>query len=255
MKEMVFGMTPAAMLFVLMTFVTAPAQEPFYKGKTLRIVVATSAGGGYDTYTRSIARHLSKHIPGNPNILVENMAGAGHRIGANHVYKVAKPDGLTLGHFQGSLFLAQALGEKGIDFDTLKYEFIGAPVRDTRACAVTKASGIDNMEKWFASKTPIKLGGIGLGATEEIPRMLKVALGLPIQIISGYKGTAEIRLAAESGEVAGGCWTWDSIKATWSGAIKPAMRWSFCRSSRNRIPNYLVFLWQSTMQSPRRRAS
>lgn len=220
MKEIVFGMTPAAVLFVLMTFVTAPAQEPFYKGKTLRIVVATSAGGGYDTYTRSIARHWSKHIPGNPNILVENMAGAGHRIGANHVYKVAKPDGLTLGHFQGSLFLAQALGEKGIEFDTLKYEFIGAPVRDTRACAVTKASGIDNMEKWFASKTPIKLGGIGLGATEEIPRMLKVALGLPIQIISGYKGTAEIRLAAESGEVAGGCWTWDSIKATWSGAIK-----------------------------------
>jgi tripartite-type tricarboxylate transporter receptor subunit TctC len=219
MNRIVLPVISAATVIVLLSIVTAPAQELFYKGKTLRIVVATSAGGGYDTYTRSIARHLSKHIPGNPNILVENMAGAGHRIGANHV-KMAKPDGLTLGHFQGSLFLAQALGEKGIEFDTLKYEFIGAPVRDTRACAVTKASGITDVEKWFASKTPVKLGGIGLGATEEIPRMLKVALGLPIQIISGYKGTAEIRLAAESGEVAGGCWTWDSIKATWSGAIK-----------------------------------
>lgn len=210
----------AVILFVLAAFRSAPAQEPFYQGKTVRIVVGTSAGGGYDTYTRAIARHLGKHIPGKPNVIVENMAGAGHRIGANHVYKVAKPDGLTLGHFQGSLFLAQALGDKNIEFDALKFQFIGAPVKDTRACALTKASGITSVENWMASKTPVKLGGIGLGATEEVPRMLRAALGLPIQIISGYKGTSEIRLAAESGEVAGGCWTWDSIRATWSAAIK-----------------------------------
>jgi tripartite-type tricarboxylate transporter receptor subunit TctC len=199
----------------------AAAQESFYKGKVLRIVVATSAGGGFDAYTRTIARHLGRHIPGNPNILVENMPGAGHRIGANHVYKIARPDGLTLGHFQGGLFLGQVLGEQGLEFDALKFEFIGAPVKDNRACAVTKASGITSMEKWFAAKTPVKLGGIGGGATEEIPRILRVALGLPIQVVSGYKGTAEIRLAADSGEVAGGCWTWDSIRATWGGAIRP----------------------------------
>jgi hypothetical protein len=76
------------------------------------------------------------------------------------------------------------------------------------------------MERWFAAKTPVKLGGIGGGATEEIPRILRVALGLPIQVVSGYKGTAEVRLAADSGEIAGGCWTWDSIRATWSGAIR-----------------------------------
>jgi len=206
--------------FVSITLQAAFAQEPFFKGKSVRIVVGTSAGGGYDTFTRAIARHLGNHIPGNPNIVVENMPGAGHRIGANHVYRVAKPDGLTLGHFQGSLFLAQALGDKNIEFDSLKFEFIGAPVRDTRACALTKASGINSLDTWFAAKTPVKLGGIGLGATEEVPRMLRAALGLPIQVVSGYKGTAEIRLAAESGEIAGGCWTWDSIKATWSSAIK-----------------------------------
>jgi tripartite-type tricarboxylate transporter receptor subunit TctC len=211
---------PSITLFVLLGFHSAQAQESFYKGKTLRIVVGTSAGGGYDTFTRTIARHFGKHIPGNPTVIVENMPGAGHRIGANHVYRVAKPDGLTLGHFQGSLFLAQALGDKNIEFDSLKFEFIGAPVRDTRACAVTKASGITSMESWYASKTPLKLGGIGLGATEETPRMLRAALGLPIQVVSGYKGTAEIRMAAESGEIAGGCWTWDSIKATWSAAIR-----------------------------------
>ena len=220
MKKSFIPMAAIAAVFVFTTVITARAQESFYKGKAVRIIVATSAGGGFDTYTRTIARHLGKHIPGNPTIIVENMPGAGHRIGANHVYRVAKPDGLTMGHFQGGLFLLQVLGEKGIEFDALKYEFIGAPVKDNRACAFTKASGITSMEKWIASKTPVKLGGIGGGATDEIPRMLKVTLGLPIQLVSGYKGTSEIRLAAESGEIAGGCWTWDSIRATWTKAIQ-----------------------------------
>jgi tripartite-type tricarboxylate transporter receptor subunit TctC len=219
MKRYLCSLTLAA-LFNFAVSSPAPAQEPFYRGKTIRVVVATSAGGGFDAYTRAIARHWGKHIPGNPNIVVENMPGAGHRIGANHVYKVTKPDGLTLGHFQGGLFLLQALGEKGIEFDALKYEFIGAPVKDNRACALTKASGVTSMEQWIAAKTPVKLGGIGGGATDEIPKMLKAALGLPIQLVSGYKGTSEIRLAAESGEIAGGCWTWDSIRATWTKAIQ-----------------------------------
>jgi len=83
----------------------ASSQEVFYKGKTIRIVVGFSAGGGYDAYARLIARHLSKYVPGNPTVAVENMAGAGSMISANHIYKVAKPDGLTIGHFIGGLFL------------------------------------------------------------------------------------------------------------------------------------------------------
>ena len=212
----------SAVVFVLVFSVKIRlhGQEPFYKGKSIRIIVATSAGGGFDTYTRIIARHLSQHLPGNPSVIVENMPGAGYLIGANHIYKVAKPDGLTMGHFQGGLFLEQLLGRPGTEFDALKYEFIGAPVQDNRACAFTKASGITSMEKWMAAKTPVKLGGIGGGAPDDIARMLKAALGLPIQLMSGYKGTTEIRLAAESGELAGGCWTWDSIRATWSKAVE-----------------------------------
>jgi tripartite-type tricarboxylate transporter receptor subunit TctC len=220
MKKYSFLTAAIAIVLVFATFLPAPAQEPFYKGKTVRLIVGTSAGGGFDTYTRAIARHLGKHIPGNPGLVVENMPGAGHRIGANYLYKIAKPDGLTMGHFQGGLFLLQVLGEKGIEFDALKYEFIGAPVKDNRACAFTKASGITSMEKWMASKTPVKLGGIGGGAPDEIARMLKATLGLPIQLVAGYKGTSEIRLAAESGEIAGGCWTWDSIRATWTKAVQ-----------------------------------
>lgn len=207
-----------SLLFLLAS--TAPAQEPFYKGKTIRVVVATSPGGGFDTYTRTIMRQMGKFIPGNPSIVVDNMPGAGHLIGANHAYKVAKPDGLTIGHFHGGWFLYQLLGRQGIEFDSTKFRFIGAPVTDNRACAFTKASGITSVERWLAAKTPVKVGGVGGGATEDIPRMLAATTPLPIQLVSGYKGTSEIRLAAESGELDGGCWTWDSIRATWTKAIQ-----------------------------------
>lgn len=196
------------------------AQEPFYKGKTIRVVVATSAGGGFDAYTRMMTRHMGKFVPGNPAFVVENMPGAGHLIGANHMYKVAKPDGLTLGHFQGGLFLYQVFGRPGIEFDAKQFEFIGSPIKESRACAFTKASGIISVEKWLASKTPVKLGGIGGAAPDDIARMLAATTALPVQLVAGYKGTSEIRMAAESGELAGGCWTWDSIRATWTKAIQ-----------------------------------
>jgi tripartite-type tricarboxylate transporter receptor subunit TctC len=196
------------------------AQESFYKGKTIRIIVGTSAGGGFDTYTRTLARHFGKHVPGQPAIVVENMPGAGHLIAANHMYKVAKPDGLTIGHFHGGWFLYQLFKRPGIEFEATKFEFIGSPIKESRACAFTKASGIINVERWLASKTPVKIGGIGGGAPDDMARMLAATTALPIQLVTGYKGTAEIRLAAESGELAGGCWTWDSIRATWTKAIQ-----------------------------------
>ena len=199
----------------------AAAAEDFYKGKTVRIVVGFSAGGGFDTYARAIARHMGKHIPGEPAIIVENMTGAGSLIAANHVYKAAKPDGLTIGHFIGGLFLGQVLGQKGIEFDARKFEFIGAPITDHVVCALTKASGITSVDQWMASKTPVKMGGIAPGTStpDNATRILKSALGLPIQIVSGYKGTADVRLAAESGEIAGGCWGWDSVSVTWQKAL------------------------------------
>ncbi|HUR70385.1 MAG TPA: tripartite tricarboxylate transporter substrate-binding protein [Candidatus Limnocylindrales bacterium] len=200
--------------------VMVEAQENFYAGKTIRIIVGTSAGGGFDTYTRTIARHFGKHIRGQPSIQVENMAGAGHLIAANHMYKVAKPDGLTIGHFHGGWFLYQLFKRPGIEFDAVKFEFLGSPIKESRACAFTKASGITSVERWLAAKSPVKVGGIGGGAPDDIANMLAATTALPIQLVAGYKGTSEIRLAAESGELAGGCWTWDSIRSTWSKAIQ-----------------------------------
>lgn len=206
----------------LITVNSVFAQEPFYKGKTIRIVVGFSAGGGFDTYARALARHLGKHIAGNPGVTVENMAGAGSLIAANHVYNVAKPDGLTMGHFIGGLFLGQVLGQKGVEFDARKFEYVGAPTTDHVICAMTKASGITSIERWMASKTPVKMGGLAPGAStpDNATRIFKAALGLPIQLVSGYKGTADIRLAAENGEIAGGCWGWDSVKVTWRKGLE-----------------------------------
>jgi tripartite-type tricarboxylate transporter receptor subunit TctC len=206
---------------VIATAMSAGGQEPFYKNKTVRIVVGFSAGGGFDVYSRAISRHMNKHLPGNPTVIVENMTGAGSLVAANHIFKVAKPDGLTIGNINGGIFVQQLLGWPGIEFDALKYEHVGVPVRDKSVCVMTKASGFTTIEKWTSSKTPLKLGATGPGsATHNVPLILKEALNLPIQLVSGYKGIADVRLAAEGGELAGVCgWTWDSLKATWPAAL------------------------------------
>src|ERR1700674_3010191 len=133
------------LLAVLVSASAADAQSKFFEGKTVRIVVGFSAGGGYDTYSRAIARYFGRHIPGKPTVIVENMPGAGSLISANYLYKIAKPDGLTIGHFIGGLFLSQVIGQKGVEFDARKFEFIGAPTYEHPVCALTKASGITSL--------------------------------------------------------------------------------------------------------------
>jgi tripartite-type tricarboxylate transporter receptor subunit TctC len=161
---------------------------------------------------------MGKYIPGNPAIAVENLEGAGGLIAANHVFKVAKPDGLTIGHIIGGLFLHQLLGKPGIEFEAVKFEYIGVPTQDNFMIGVSKATGIVSLEKWMASKTPVKFGGAG-GGTDDIPKLLAHTLGLPIQLVSGYKGTGPIRLAFNSGEVQGISNAWESFKATWRNEL------------------------------------
>jgi tripartite-type tricarboxylate transporter receptor subunit TctC len=197
------------------------AAAPYYEGKSIRIIVGFSAGGGFDTYSRVIGRHLGKHIPGNPTVLVENMPGAASLIAANHVYKVAKPDGLTILNFHGNQVLNQLIGKPGIEFDARKFEYLGVPTQDTGACAFTKASGITSFDALKNAKTAVKVGGVAPGdTTYNSSAILRAALNLPIQLVAGYKGTAEVRLAAEAGEVAGGCWQWESMKAIWRKGLE-----------------------------------
>ncbi len=194
----------------------AQAAAPYYEGKSIKLIVGFSAGGGFDTYSRVIARHLGRHIPGNPTIVVENMTGAASLVAANHVYNVAKPDGLTILNFHGNQVINQVIGKPGIEFDARKFEYIGIPTQDNVACAFAKSSGVTNMDALRNAKIPVKVGGVAPGdTTYNTAKLLQAALNLPIQLVAGYKGTAEVRLAAEAGEVAGGCWQWESIKSIW----------------------------------------
>jgi len=175
-----FAALLAAALALASLWGGAQAQS-YYEGKVVRIVVGLAPGGGFDTYARVIGRHIGKHIPGNPTVIVDNMTGAGGIVMMNHLYKVAKPDGLTIGHFNGAVILGQVLGQKGIEFDARKYEYLGAAVKEDVVCSLTKASGITSIEKWRASKTPVKLGGVAPGQTpDNSARILKAALGLPV---------------------------------------------------------------------------
>ncbi|PYN87910.1 MAG: hypothetical protein DMD89_36445, partial [Candidatus Rokuibacteriota bacterium] len=124
-------------------------------------------------------------------------------------------------NFHGNQVVGQLLGREGIEFDARRFKYVGVPMRDSAACALTKASGVTTLEQWKSAKTPVKIGAVGPGDTShDVGRVLMATVGLPIQLVRGYKGTAEIRLAAESGEVAGGCWQWESIKSTWRKALE-----------------------------------
>jgi tripartite-type tricarboxylate transporter receptor subunit TctC len=202
-------------------FLTIPVfADDFYKGKIIRVIVGGSAGGGFDIYTRAMARHMGKHIPGNPSLVVENMTGAGTFIAAKYVHSSAKPDGLSIGMFNGGLILGRVLGMKGIDIEMRELEFLGVPVQDNPVCALRRESGVTKIDQWFASKTPVKLGGLSPGnSTSDVPRILAASLNLPIQLVEGYKGTNEVRLAVDSGELHGGCWAWETLKVAWARAI------------------------------------
>jgi tripartite-type tricarboxylate transporter receptor subunit TctC len=211
----------AIAFFVLaLTPWTTFAAAPYYEGKTIRLIVGFSAGGGFDTYSRLIARHWGKHIPGNPSVIVENMAGGGSLIAAKQLYRRVKPDGLTVGNLTSQLVMAQILSREGMDIDMRKFEYLGAPIQDNVVCGITKGCGVTSLEQWMASKKTIKFGADAPGSfPADSAKILKAALDLPVQIIEGYPGTREILLAAEAGEVCGGCWQWESMKVIWAKGL------------------------------------
>lgn len=215
-----FGIKVLCAIAVVATASDLRAEE-FYKGKTITFVVGTAAGGGFDTYTRIIARHIVKKIPGNPNAIVNNMTGAGTLIAANYLYRSAKPDGLTIGLFSGSMIVKHILGEKGVEFDGKKFGWLGTPAPERHTCVLTEKSGVKTLDDWARSKEPMRMGSLGPGnATSAVPQAIRTTLGLPIKVIEGYKGTSDIRLAAESGELEGACWGWDSIRVTWAKGLQ-----------------------------------
>jgi len=211
-------------IFISVSLVSALAAsvEDFYKGKTIQFVVGGSAGGGYDTYTRLIARHFAQYVPGKPNIVVQNMPGAAMLIAANYIYNSAPRDGTVIGHWSGPLILQQLMGNRAVQFEGNKFGWLGMPTSDSLVCILTDRSGIKTAEEWRKAKTRVKLGAIGPGTSgTDDTKLLAAATGFPIQLIEGYKGTADIRIAAETGEVDGTCaFGWQSAKVTWANALR-----------------------------------
>ena len=198
----------------LLTGSPAFAQD-FYKDKTLRFIVGQAAGGGYDTYTRTIARHIGKHIPGNPAAVVENMTGAGSLVAANYLYNTAKPDGLTIANWNSAFVLNQALGDRNTKFDARKFGWIGAPSKGVPVFVIMGFAGVKSFDEMLKSGKVIKVGGTAPGSHSiDLPLMLNKMLGTKFNVVSGYQGTAQVRLAMQRREVEGDFTNWESVVAT-----------------------------------------
>jgi tripartite-type tricarboxylate transporter receptor subunit TctC len=191
------------------------APDEFYKGKTVRLIVGLAAGGGYDVVTRAVARHIDKHIPGKPNVIVENMTGAGSLVAANFLYRKAKPDGLTGGVFSSGLITQQAMESEGIQFDAREFAWVGSMSTGTPVCAIMAFTGLKSLSDVLAAKKELKMGSTGAGTTtDDLARLMIGLMDARFKVISGYKGTSEIRLAMQRREIDGACWTWESMRTT-----------------------------------------
>ena len=192
-----------------------------YKDKTLTIIVGYSPGGSFDLYARVLARYIGRYLPGNPTRIVEDMTGAGGMIAANHLYNRVKPDGLTIGAWASPLVLQHIMGNEAAQFDGRRFGYLGIPSEYDTVCTFNQKSGITKMDDWVNAKRPQKISTIGPGtSTSDIPKLLKAALNLPMDVIDGYKGGADARLAVESGEVDGYCGSWGTVETVWRSAYE-----------------------------------
>ena len=193
----------------------------FYKNNKLVFITGYTAGGSFDLITRMIARHIVKYIPGQPSAIVQNMPGAGGLVAANHVYTRSARDGTVVLNLDGGLVRLQALGGERIEFDAKKFIWVSSPAPDLRVCWVTKASGWRSLAEAVKSSKPLIIGGLRPGAApSDVPRVLKAALQLNMQIVDGYKGGADIAVAAQRGELDGGCFTYASTRHSFSEELK-----------------------------------
>jgi tripartite-type tricarboxylate transporter receptor subunit TctC len=195
----------AALLAALILWLAAGpagAQQPFFQGKTITIVVGYQAGDGYDLWARLLAGHMGKHIPGNPAIITQNMPGAGSMIAANHVYNVAKPDGLTIGAIGPSLYLDQVVGKKEVQFDWAKFGWVGSTEKTSWLLYMRTDAPYKTIEDVRKAAQAPKCSATGTGTSGHfIPKLLEESVGAKFNIVMGYRGGAEQDLALERAEV------------------------------------------------------
>ena len=208
------GIAIAAAALVLPSGTHAQSVADFYKGKTVELLIGYSGGGGYDVYARLLARHMGKHIPGNPTIVPRNMPGAGSLVLANWLYNIAPKDGTAIGMIGRGTPFDPMLGIEAAKFDPTKYLWLGSMNNEVSVCVSWHTSGVTKYEQLLQKE--LVVGGTGPSAdTDQFPRITNAVLGTKFRIISGYPGGNDISLAMERGEVGGRCgWSWSSVIST-----------------------------------------
>ena len=198
------------------TAMTRAADDPvatFYKGKTITILVGSSAGGGYDTYARMISRHLGKHMPGNPSVIVSNMPGAGSNVAANYIYNAAPKDGTIVGALYGGSPLEPLIGTTPVQHDPSKTQYLGSANDDVYVCVARKDAPVQNAEDLF--KTEVVAGASVASSTADFPAVLNAVIGTKFKLVLGYPGSREIGLAIDKKEVYAACGlAWPSVSVT-----------------------------------------
>src|SRR5690242_14570427 len=222
-----------------------------FQGKTITIIVGYKPGGGYDATARLLARQLPNYIPGKPTVIVQNMPGGNSIIAANHMYNVAKPDGLTIGTFNRNLPIAQLTKVQGVKYDMRKFAWIGSAANETTILAIRAELPYKNFDELRKAKERIVIGSTGPGAnTHDFPLLLKDLLGMNIKIVSGYSSSADIMLAVERKEVDGRAGSYTSLKPFIDRKlVRPIIR---ARSNESGIESLPVD--ESSAKTPRAKA-
>jgi tripartite-type tricarboxylate transporter receptor subunit TctC len=213
-RRFIRGVAIAAIALALPPAANAQGVADFYKGKTVELLIGYSGGGGYDVYARLLARHMGRHIPGNPTVVPRNMPGAGSLVLANWLYNVGPKDGTAFGIIGRGTPFDPLLGIQAAKFDPAKYLWLGSMNNEVSVCVSWHTSGVTRYEQLLQKE--LVVGGTGPSAdTDQFPRITNAVLGTKFRIVSGYPGGNDISLAMERGEVGGRCgWSWSSVVST-----------------------------------------
>lgn len=202
MQTIKFRLTLALLVALIFAAAHTAAQENFYSGKTIRVVVGYAPATTTDQWARIFARHAARYIPGNPALLVQNVAGASSMIAANQLYSVAKPDGLSIGFIAPALYFDQLIGRKEAQFDWSKFSWIGSPTRSNELLFVRADAPYKTVEDIRKASEAPKCGATGTASSGYyIPLLLEETLGMKFNIITGYQGGSDVDLAIERGEI------------------------------------------------------
>lgn len=237
MKKQSFYLLIGFFIAILFGSVNSAPAAPYYQGKAITIVVGYAPGGGFDRLARLIAKHLGSHIPGNPVVIVQNMPGAASMIATNHLYNVAKPDGLTIGSIDRGLAVAQLLQAKGIRFDLRKLSWIGSAAVESTILTIRNELPYRDFNELLAAKEPIVLGSIGPGNTaHQFVLLLNQFAGLKAKQII-YPSSADVLLAVQRKEVDGCAFIYNSMKPHIDrGLLRPVIRSRVSQSGIEKLP-------------------